>query len=323
MEWLISSVGIAGIFVASGYIVQSAQESLLGIDLGTHASVGDYSLLGARFFVDVFTVVYRRLATRIWPLLVLAAAGAFAAYILAKVRSKASRTGETVLLGLLALSLGVKWVYFDLPPGQIQDVLSTRVELQRAFRGSRVVAGRAEEAWEHFFCSRAATDVFGRQCGEEPEWHEAVLENTFLINVALTTLLATLTIVTLRSAADAPERVPSAALLTRAAALAMLFVGLVALPYTYGKVIRSTRFSSVNIEFDVPSNTAASERYRAALLLSKTADDVTFWDKADDRVWEVPRAKVVRILTFHREDVVTAHMLWAQPPTNGSERNAQ
>lgn len=306
VKWVGSSIGLGTLLVAIGYIVVSAREALLGVELHGAVSTADYALVGGRFFSDVMTLLQRRgadwMALLIGVLIVLALC-AFAAQRF-RVRYSFQWTPVSYVIAVLALAvlLALNWAYFDLPFAYIENVL-----LRAPGASLRGVGGDVSEhvdsVWV-LFRSAHSGDL------NEARRSAATLETRFVLNLFFTLLLAAayagLSIQRRRlHPDDGAVTWRTFVLLMRGVSALLILLNLFAIPYVYGKSIRSTAFPAVSLRFG--DGVPEQYRMRTGILLAASDDTLTFYDDEKRLVWQMPRRALQLQQTLRTEDVVQKH----------------
>src|SRR5436853_2415674 len=131
-SWILTSAGASAALVTLGYLVQAARDHLLGVELRANLTLADFGLVGARFLVDVITLVLRTIGLH--PLLtpaVILLAGLLLFWWLRRDHEALTPAGITLRLMIIVLVLVGKAVVFDVPTALIENVLVERVDVNR------------------------------------------------------------------------------------------------------------------------------------------------------------------------------------------------
>ncbi len=334
---LLSSAGVLGVLAGIGYLAETAQENLLGIQLGERHSVNDYALAGGGFFADVLRVSWRHgvIAAVMIALIVAAALTAEAV----RKRMHARRPQLTWLTGfvIIIVAYAVKSVWLDVPVIRMSDLLST----PPICAGTAAADRRDHDTWLHLVCARRDVNLDNAlrskniQCPPEFSWSgwqhperglftamrysRLSLEQKFTINVFVTGFLAycALLLYTARS-----EMVvsPLARSVLHVVVLMISVVNVLALPFIYGKVIRSTDMPSGRIVYSSLSDDLKEEpRNVVALVLAANDKFALFYDTETNQFIEVARSKVHWIAIDGSEDLVVQRMIYFITTSNCAE----
>lgn len=261
-KWLIPSV--SALFVVVGYVVQAAQQTLLGI--GAEGwDQGGYVGQASSFFRDLVTrvadVTVQLLSDGQVPL-----RGHFADLAVATLVAVlvmwaplGLRLWRPVLLPALLLTLLVaKFLAMDAPLAQVQNVvlgadrvqpmsalpstgrsLLDRLEQQAGLQGPEgAIARRAEQLWSLILCSRVNAAALQRPdlqrlpaCQQSQQDNRNALTGEFTAQLWAGALLVALALALLRSASGAGVAL---------GALALAYT--LSVPHAYGKLMKSTYY---------------------------------------------------------------------------------
>jgi hypothetical protein len=340
-RWILTSAGASAALVAVGYLVEAARDRLLGVELHYNVAVADYGLVGARFFVDLITLLLRTIGLHPVITGIVLIATTIAALALLRFRShEITLRGLIVRSLVIILLLGMKAVAFDIPTALIENVLVERADASRSFDASPLLDWRTRALWRSILCAHAggAANVKAVCQGQESAPHH--LESIFLINVALTLVLLiwAVTLLNDSSRIRGETRFATLAFLTARTVVALaLAIVLLALPYQYGKLVASTSFNEVVLHFadespqespaqqaapaaivaaqpepqppvERPSEVERRQLESRALLLASTTDLLTLYYPDEDIVREVSRHDIQSIKVYPPHDVLVDHI---------------
>ncbi|HEV7919717.1 MAG TPA: hypothetical protein VGR02_02885 [Thermoanaerobaculia bacterium] len=336
--WILTSAGASAALVAIGYLVEAARDRLLGVELHYNVAMADYGLVGARFFVDLITLLFRTVGLHpvITGIVLVAATLTALAALRFRDRTLTLR-GVMVRFLIILLLLGVKAIAFDIPTALIENVLVERADLSHSFDASPLLDWRTRSMWQSIICAHAGPEArLTDLCKGQPTARHH-LESLFLVNVAITLGLLVWAATLLQDSSNIRglTRFATLAFLTaRTIVVVALAIVLLALPYQYGKLVVSTSFNEVVIHFTddetkqssapaaapagtageqppVPESPLLAERRQLesrALLLAGTTELLTLYYPEEDIVREVSRHDIESIKVFPPHDVLSEHI---------------
>jgi hypothetical protein len=276
LGWILGSVGVIGLMVGIGFVIDSAYQDLLGYDYQGLHGVAHYATLTGTFVYDTFSLLASRTNDLVgfvwssWPALV---AAFIAALMLAvwmsypEVRKRLPRSlherlpttrprpagripkaGVRVLLYLLFL---VQFLWLDVPVLHVRQLLTSGFDTELAVSDGSVLETRAMAIWRDEVCWRLDPSHRARlrdkyiACSEVAGEHRDRLDDLFLVNVALSVFFATLLFRHLSSEGPWARALPLSVLAV------VVAVDTSALAYVYAKTIRSTVVSEAIISIPV------------------------------------------------------------------------
>jgi hypothetical protein len=228
-KWLVTSAGLAGIFTVLGFLVDAANQDLLGYRIPGAGSIARYPLLAGQFMVDSLTFFFSWIGSHL-PiatavlLTILGVKYFFTKLDLTKKRTISIRALARMMPSSLQERLDVAFelkqvlphpktrsflvgtgllavlVMLDFPTLAVKDMLVTTVDAGANIRTSTFVGNSSYDLWRDHVCSRirgrtqsAVLAERGVQC-RSPAAHTLHLRGFYLLNffltvVGLTTLL--------------------------------------------------------------------------------------------------------------------------------------
>jgi len=303
------SIGLAGTLVVIGYIADSARESLLGVELRSSTSTADYTLTGARFFIDMLDLVEKHFGFTILVVAGVTVASFAFGWLLRLTRDLRLKHGwrHTVMKVVVAIVLLAKWSAIDLPFAHFERVLALARGGNPDFtRLSALVQADAATFWPQFRTAHASDE---RLRGPAL----AFIERIFLADIAATVAIAAITVAILRRQPlilTKRRDASAVALAVNWALLLLMIFNAAAVPYVYGKVIQSTTFPQVEVTFDDLTDASLKTFGTADLLVS--GDPFILYRRFDGRVWLVRAAKVKSLRIIGGEDVLQVHFFGPQ-----------
>jgi hypothetical protein len=252
-----------------GYVIQSAQQELLGLYYEKSETAG-YFTNAADFFRDSVAAPVAAASseqvsfgTHLWPLLV-ATAATLALLLIPRSKPRPWLRISSLLPALLLFVLIAKFSLLDAPLTRLESIIVGSSEgptlegfgsglLERSGDNSPYgqVSSPVEALWADIVCSRvtqsAANLTPGSQldlyCGMNEAYYERRLSGAYLAHLWAGGLIIILAIAVIRSAASS----------TAALALAILaLLYSLMIPYAYGKLKRSTYFDYGVIRLSEP-----------------------------------------------------------------------
>jgi hypothetical protein len=330
LKLILSSAGIIGVLVAVGYLVEAARESLLGITLPAAHSTSEYASTGGEFFVAVLGLMWREVAVTLVCFAVIVAVALAAS----RARSKIPPGRKSWLAACAAVVLlfSLKALWLDRPYVSMSDLLTQPPLCDTAKLTED--EQRQHAAWERFMCSKNDASLQNRIRCTAPRWLRFVpgsaktkhgrlsIEQEFTINLFATGLLAYFAIA-LYASPGAQSQSPVVAVLLRLLLLLITVINILALPFIYGKVIRSTRFPSGQIVFEtIDQDMKPVASSKAVLLIAADDKNVTAYDLEEHEFLQLSRNRVRTITASGSEDIVvkqSAYFLDRSPcPPGGS-----
>jgi hypothetical protein len=249
LHWIVASLGLSGLFAASGYIVRFSEENLLGVTLTTDSLATSNALEGARFLVDICIFIIQHpwyVAGSVAA--VAAAAGlrrlAFVAPRHPRVRSFVATVlllvAATANLSLMIVpALDPKNLLFDRTPLQAKD---TTIQLPSALQD------RANAFRKAIVCSRVECDALTPSEGV----YRSQLDSWFGIYV-----FVTLALLVIGASLLSTWRFPSGQPWYLDAGKGLLALALVlnvlAVPVLYGRTLLKPELKELHVVFDQES----------------------------------------------------------------------
>ncbi|HEX8670298.1 MAG TPA: hypothetical protein VF710_00335 [Longimicrobium sp.] len=287
LGWIIGSVGVIGLLVGIGFVIDSAYQDLLGYDYQGLQSVAHYATLTGTFAYDTFNLIASRTIYLVgfvwssWPALIAAFTAALALavwmsypdihkWLPRSLREKFSatrprpalwipRAAIRVLLYILFLT---QFLWLDAPALHVRQLLTSGFDTELAVSDGTILETRGKAVWWDVVCwrldpsHRAGSPNRFTACNEQPEEHRNRLDDVFLVNVALLAFFATLLFrrVELERAKKPSSDGPWATATPLSALVVVVAVDACALAYVYAKTIRSTVVSEAVISIPVSEN---------------------------------------------------------------------
>lgn len=328
LKIILSSAGVVGLLVAIGYVVDAAQQNLLGIDISDVHDTADYALLGGGFFIDILRVMSEHTVI-VGVLITLITV---AAILADRLRLRVGRRWPVApwFVGLIAIVIAysVKTLLLDVPYMRMSDLLNKPPICEGS---ARTQQERWEhDTWERFVCGRSKRDPTLNQrleanrihCSQDFTWSawqrskqplaaafqsRLSIAQEFTINLFLTGFL-TYCVLLLYTTATAAGLSSLATNVLRVGLLALMGVNVLALPYIYGKVIRGTDMPSGRVIYtaiDQPENVAC-------LIIGADDRFVTFYDYESDqpKFVQIARSKVHQLTIDSSDDLVAKRMVY-------------
>jgi len=308
MKWALGSVGVTGALYATGYIIEYAHQSLLGVVITKPLTI-DYLLLGGTFFLDVWRDLIRLLRDiltdlprRLWdhPLLTAAVlGGSLLLVVSARFLARRPRLLSRLhpfrrvrwwlgVLTVIILSV-VEMFWLDWPLLPIDNLLIETATLDRHFNVRPELKPPVQHIWQLIVCSRITNDTEAK-CGPRPDDYRRQLRDAFLLNFVLTlflSLVGGLLAVKHNPNHRRPPALPFRVLriVFRAILLLTLIHNIVALPYTYGKTIHSTDVREAILEYETGGDLDG-------LILAQDNRTITIFDTTHQQLLELSRTQV-------------------------------
>ncbi|HEX6903332.1 MAG TPA: hypothetical protein VF789_26685 [Thermoanaerobaculia bacterium] len=305
LKWLLASIGISGLFIATGFLIDTGYQSRLGFDAGTSGEIRHLSVEAGRFFVDLLLISFKAVADHSVLLGIVVVLATLAAIrpgrrLASRLRGKLSSAVPRPLLpwllpALLLLEMGV----LDLPVMSLQGMLIHGLQSPAEGRRSIVLSTLAEQAWLDEVCSRVsrshrpALKRVSIQCPHSQSRHLQRQKDRFALNLFLTVVLTGWAF-----GLSQRQRHGPAARRAMSAALLLACLDLVLLPYSYGKSIRSTYVGEVVLRRE-PQETSVH-----GLLLQRSPDAYVVFEKSELQIWAVPQDEVGVMRIENELDVV-------------------
>ncbi len=307
LKWLLTSIGISGLFLATGFLVDTAYQARLGYDAGTSGEILHLSVEAGRFFVDLLLISFTAVADHLvitGTVIVLAALALTGPgrRIGSKLRSRLSpRIPKPLLPWLLPALLLLEIGLLDLPVMSLHGMLIHGLQPPDDLRRRVVLGMLAKQAWLDEVCSRADENYRESlqklliRCPLPRNAYRQRLKDRFALNLFLTVALASWAYGRVQR-----QRGQGAAARRGASALVLLAtLDLLLLPYSYGKSMRSTWVGEV-----VLSHKPQEESVHG-YLLQRSSDALVVFEKNELHIWVIP-AKDVGLMRIESEkDVVT------------------
>jgi hypothetical protein len=319
----ISSAGAIGCLVALGYLVQIAQQTLLGINVPAAQSTSDIAAIGGDFLVECVEITWRHPIVSTCMLLILIIGAAAADRLRRHFGEHPQRTWIVLSFAVL-LAFAIKSIILDLPVMQMRDILTKPPICE----SEAIRLGRVHDTWERLLCSRAAgpegatlrsrlTEI-GITCRPRTfltTWRSGHspfgIEEQFAIDLFISVLLGYLAILICVSPPTGPEALPLTTAILRQALVIALVLNVVAVPFVYGKVIRSTRFPSGRIIFNsLNDQLQITPRNVTMLLIGYSDKTVTIYDTEAKVFRLLDRPRVIQIAIDGSKDLIAERMVY-------------
>ncbi len=254
---VLSSIGATGVLIGLGYIVAYSREHLLGIDITRATTTADYAAIGARFFADVIVLMYRNAADNGWLLgvvfavMVVSLLAARRMIVLPPVRFR------SVYLFAVLILLVAKIAYYDIPFVLRSDVLLLEIDYSGTVGLPKRLDRHAVVLWKDFACRHDAD----YKCDVDKATKN--LNSFFFQNVVATAIVTYLALLFLRrnrqrSRSEAEASEPLGGLSIPLVTSFVLLVGVLAVPFTYGRAVWDARMPRVIVTFRPPQGVAAT-----------------------------------------------------------------
>ena len=326
--WLIPSVSV--LFGAIGYVILSAHENLLGIDLGSKGSA-EYVGAAARFLQDLGSMLFVAVPSGdlgVWdvPEIVLAS---FCAILCALIFLRPDVQSKTQTCGVwLIVIVSLKFVIIDAPLMRVENVVGRKTDVESNFYGqhtttdvssdmraqvqrsgvmNKLIAQRALNTYTAIVCARRAIPEIG--CGDtNAASYEKIVHGKFVSNTLISMLLLAAAIRILRFSNIAWVSV---------AALFLLAYSL-SWPYAYGKLKRSTDYLFGLVSFNAPAGNTGDVKgptrnygvlvyqtdHLAKLLVREEIPCSPTVKSSEVKLWAIPNSEIKKITEIHFVDVI-------------------
>lgn len=353
-KWLVPSA--SALFIMIGYIIRAAHVSFLGNDFGDVVPV-NYPAHAAEFFRDLATVVFDFFAAW-WNgdvgmsvhsrlELIVAAALGIAGVVLVKFPRKDERLRFWLIGTTLLFAVCGKFLLFDAPLALIEEVAvagawtaepvrnmassnapwsAAAAEVDdvswRAVGNNNFIARRSQQLWKQMKCRRMGASMNS----VASKGYADVLSSTtplskcsggdgtrdeFVMQVVTTGLIGALAYMAFRSHRR-----------TLIISGVLAFFYCLTLPYSYGKLLKSTDFQYGRIEFAEPVGAIVRKNLRSngvnGMVLGSGQGMVSFLIMNEDycpgdnkletyreaKIWTVAANQVLDVREIYREDII-------------------
>lgn len=306
LSLLASSVGLSGILVAIGFVIQQAVNRMIGFRIRRGTNVTECVIDAAGFAMDTLAVVVEHAALSVLVLMVLVAAFLLACRFITRVRQFSSSAWKRYghppykrIRGLLsqrwlcvilvALAVLLKLMYVDWPVVIMRNFFEKPATPARAadFGAPSFLQDDTAKLWTDFLDAHSldrATHSRGRGRLEDRYWWSVLL--AVLITIACIILLGR-------------QRGGASGMLLVAFLLFELFLT----AYTYGKYEKSTYYPCVSVAL------GGEGRIERGLLISDDSHRMLLFMPADDRFHDISTSQVREVVTIANEDLFGAHLL--------------
>lgn len=306
LKWFLTSVGISGLFIATGFLIDAAYQVRLGYDIGRSGEILHLTIEAARFYVDLVLISFTALADH--PLVTGITAALGLLVMTGRGRRLKSQLGRKVssqipkaffpwlLPALLLLEMGL----FDVPMMGLQGMLIHGLTPPDYLHSRLLTRTLSEQVWQDEVCSRVSEgnrtslDDLTIRCPLSKGLHQERLKDRFALNLFLTTILAGLAFGRIQGRRSESRAARNGA--TTAVLLAVL--DLILLPYSYGKSMRSTYLSEVVMSHK-PTQGAIH-----GFLLHRSPDAFVLFEKEELQIWVVPEDEVGLVRIESEYDVI-------------------
>jgi len=245
------------VFLVTGVLVR--ESSRLFFDLPGSSMVGrfDFQLLGTPFVFlgRTFLIIFRYAAQNpLGFLIVLAVVAAIVRFMVKRPLFIHRIYIPVVVTTIVIAGALLKTIWYDMPTFSFQRVLTTSSVDMTSFDVSDSLAGRAQSLWSGVVCSRVATfggEIVREVCGtQSAAKHQQHLYGSYLMNVLLTILIATLGVSAIHKVIH-PSRDKrwnlsriSKWLLAAAMGFGVL-CAVLALPWSYARTVASMKYPRI------------------------------------------------------------------------------
>jgi hypothetical protein len=309
---VLSSIGIAGLLTASGFLVATGRQSLLGIPIPGTEGVADYAATAGEFLAFTLGLFWRYLPITLGGVVVIIIAAAVANATRYNVwGSIGARKWSAGLLGLI-LAFSIKGYLLDYPYVSMPDLLDQPPMCRAAtLYGEQL---RQREAWQRVLYSRndpTLNSLLGWDAGSSQSVRDSAgprflkLDQEFLIDLIVTAFLSFLALLLYVARAIDTVYSRNAVALLRLSLVIIVVINLLILPFIYGKVVRSTRFPQGQVIVDGIDPQSPSIKSLTALLVAGSDKFVTLYDLEGQQYLQVDR-KHVRWLSLKTVDDIVA-----------------
>lgn len=303
LKWLATSIGVSGLFIATGFLIDTAYQDRLGFDVGRSGEILHLTIEAGRFFVDLVLISFTALADH--PIVtVVAAVPAILAItgpgrrVLSELRRKVAPRAPQIPW-LLPLLLLLEMGLFDVPMMGLRGMLVHGLTPPDNLNRQTLVRPLALRAWQDEVCSRLSQENVEKlteltlRCPFSQEWHRERLTDRFTLNLFLTFGLSGWAI----GQAQRRRSQGSAAHRGQTVALLLAVLNLVLLPYSYGKSMRSTFVGEVVMS-------RKDQEPVHGLLLHRSPDTFVLFEKSELQIWVVPEQEIGLVRIEGESDVI-------------------
>lgn len=300
-KWVTASIGVPAVLYAIGYVADYGQQDLLGVPLTTAAPTA-YLLSAGRMFLDLMTALQNQwIPLAVLALVICAIAaglGAVAGAFLRRLGNPRVVLTGGVWWGTVAASFIV--LHLLVTAEFVRPALVLRNVLYRVSRVEDL-----SPQMQDVICMR----VIVPGCSRAQASHQRAVDLRFTAHVFLVIILGTASVSLatgrLRRADAGRRRSSSVVLAFGGALLVLTVVNALAVPYTYGKTVRSTPVKEVIVVYEDPEGDMT---YPHGLMLSETADEISFFHKERRLIFQVPRKAIKLIVVEQIIDFLSVHI---------------
>lgn len=315
LMWLLGSLGLTGVLVTCGFILNTGSEDFWGYHLSRDLTPSNYVTLFGELVSTGFSGTLQWAGESWWHLPLALGLGAGAVVLLVRLPDRCY-SPRMVFLGLGVLALA-NFAWTDVPTFFVRDML---IDLGSAGAQSAdgLVGDRAAALRERHVCSRLTeTDVTADAdarldvtCTARPARYGQALRNAFILNL----MLGLVNLLALAAGAMwllggggrelARTRAGRTWRLVLASASAVLLMDVMNVPYQYAKTARSTQVQkAVLVVSDIDSIPTVD-----GFMLSDGKDRVVLYNEAFNEIWLVPQSGVKTTILRDPEDVLRYHI---------------
>lgn len=276
-----SAVGFSGAVYALGYVIDTAFRDLLGVDRVSYLTTIDLGLNVARMVMDIAGAIGRTFMAH--PVIattasVLVVGGSiYAIRGIVKHQPSMGQSFLYALVAVLAITTALKVTYFTLPYTQYENLLQSRVRVDRTFAAPTVLADRTKTLWQALVC--AHSDVEG--CTGSTLTHQRTLDIDYSRNVLVSLILIACAALLYNRQRSRTQGKSTAHEFAHLVVLVLLVWDALALAYVYGKAIRTYEFDRIQW-----TRSSTPLEYGTGLLLSENDKMMIVYDEAEGLIDE-------------------------------------
>jgi len=322
-QWIVHSIGVVGVFYGLGFIIENAYQDLLGVTLENSPSV--YLISAGNFFfdlvifcLDALEAVFGSPGLAVVGVLALGAltiTGPMLVNAIACVLQSRFRSVTVAVVAILAVS---KIAFFDAPVIPLKNLLISELTFDHPFYLAGFPERRTTQVWHDVFCSRANDSPANSQRCDPNATNEDYgrkLRRRFLTDVLVTSVLAGAASLVLRTRGSGKDGGRTPGFDPTVAFIGVpVTVGLLLLPYLYGKTLRPTDFKYASLQVTAPSGNCRGSLQGHVLTEDSSAIQLftVIGAQAEfsglERVCEIPRKQIEQMLIINKRDVLKFHL---------------
>ena len=294
--WVLESIGVIGLFVFFGFVIDVAFQELLGVEKASYFSTLHLGRLAGEMVVASVKAVFGWMLAHWLAFAIILAALFLTGWLSTRVIVKrdALKTRGYLfptLFIVLAIGTAIDIVFFDVPYMFFDNLIGVRVRADRAFPEAGILVHRTADLWQAFVCAHRPPQTPLAGCTAEPGIYSETLRDDFAGNIALALglVLSTAALGFAHHKIRPPVPWPAYALL----GLGLLF-NITGLFYQYGKAFQPFTYDRTQM--------SDGKNYYVGLVLSEDESNVIVYDEAEGYVIE-------RTITGERKRLGTADLI--------------